>query len=234
MNKMFLLLLFLTLCLFGCSGRNRVSAAEPPSAAEGSANTDSTNAAAPAPDRKITLSPPTQTATSAPSVRPVVRESRSVQQKDQLLSIRQGSVYSPEDFEIGALQGFSGDRNVQLVLRRIRLFREGLQNGKVPLDDVHPDWLPSAQRSLEFHLDRGNIPLDIRVGIVDIYISGKARANVRLIGNPGVAFGEIYLEKLQDKWLVTDFQIDLADLGENSDVRGELYEPSVYRMMNLP
>ena len=143
-------------------------------------------------------------------------------------------MYGPEDFEIGELQIISEDENVRAVLRRIRAFQEGLQEAAVPLDDVHPDWKNQAQRSLGFHLERGHLPKEVRVGTVDIYAPGEARANIRLIGEPGVAFGEIYLKKEGDLWLVNDLQLDMGDLAVLPVEREELYEPSVYNMTNLP
>jgi hypothetical protein len=155
-------------------------------------------------------------------------------QRDQMLSLRGGGVYGPEDFEIGELQIISEDENVRAILRRIRSFQEGLQNGAVPLGDVHPDWEGQAQRSLGFHLERGRLPKEVRVGTVDLYAPGEARANIRLIGDPGVAFGEIYLTRAGDLWLVSDLQLDMGDLSELPEIREEPYEPSVYNMTNLP
>lgn len=188
----------------------------------------------PAPERAITLTSQKPSQSAPVPTAPVVRESRPVQQKDQILGLRGGDVYAPEDFEIGALQSYSDDRDVQDVLSRIRSFQVALRGGSIPLEDIHPIWKEQAQRSLAFHLDRGHIPLDVRIGVVDIYMKDRARANVRLIGDPGVAFGEIYLDRSNDTWLVSDLQADLADLADVMVERDGLYEPSVYRMSNLP
>ena len=164
----------------------------------------------------------------------MIRESRPVQQRDQLLSLRGGERYSPEDFEIGELQSQTADRDIQLILARILSFQEALSEKNISSVDIHPDWREQAQRNIGFHLERGNIPLDVRVGIVDIYLTGKARANIRFVGKPGVALGEIYLERDGDQWLISDLQIDLADLADAVSERDGLYEPSVYRLNNLP
>ena len=188
----------------------------------------------PTQDRTITLKPQQKSQTPDPRTDRVVRESRPVMQRDQILSLRGGGVYGPEDFEIGGLQRHSEDENVRAVLERIRSFQKGLASATVPLEDIHEDWKNQAQRSLGFHLERGNLPEEIRVGSVEIYAPGMARANIRLVGDPGVAFGEIYLKKADDLWLVNDLQLDMGDLVDAPETRQEPYQPSVYRMMNLP
>ena len=148
--------------------------------------------------------------------------------------MRKGDLYGAEDFVIGALQGHTDNIDVIEIVTRIRSFQAGLSQGTIPLDDVHPSWKTQSQRIILFYLDRGNVPLDVRVGLVNIYEPGKANANIRFSGEPGIAFGEIYLTKELDNWLVSDLQIDLADLAENPQVREGIYEPSLYRIMNLP
>ncbi len=217
------------LCVFlaaACTRNQRGGAPQPAPAAS--------QPAQPASARAITLSSQRPTPTAAASTAPVVRESRPVQQRDQILGLRGGNVYSPEDFEIGVLQGYSEDRDVQIVLSRIRSFQAGLSAKEMPLSDIHPIWREQAQRSLGFHLERGHIPLDVRIGLVDIYMTSRARANIRLIGEPGVAFGEIYLDRSEDTWLISDLQVDMADLADVHEKREGLFEPSVYRMLNLP
>jgi hypothetical protein len=185
-------------------------------------------------ERTITLTPrKEQPAVQAQTPR-VVTESRPVMQSDQILSLRGGGIYGPEDYEIGELQGYSDDKNVRAILERIRAFVRGLEEGMVPVEDIHPDWKSQAQRSLTFHLERGNIPTDVRVGAIDLYAADLARANIRLIGEPGIALGEIYLRKMDNLWLVDDIQLDLAKLAEEPVERQEPYEPSVYRMSDMP
>ncbi len=227
----FLILLFLV-CLIlipGCSGRKESGPAALETTGEKAVLPESS-----AQDRTITLKP--QQAPQAPEPRTdrVVRESRPVMQRDQILSLRGGGVYAPEDYEIGELQRQSEDENVRAVLDRIRSFQKGLGSGKVPLADIDPEWQSQAQRSLGFHIERGNLPKEVRVGAVGIYAPNMARANIRLTGDPGVAFGEIYLKKSGNLWLVSDLQLDLGDLVDAPPTRQEPYEPSVYRMMNIP
>ena len=45
---------------------------------------------------------------------------------------------------------------------------------------------------------------------------------------------EIYLKETGDVWLVSDLQLDMGDLSEVPEEKQELYEPSVYRMTNMP
>ena len=219
------------LCLILTSGCTRGQRTGTPQASQSSPASEPDR---PASDRAITLTSQKPSQSAPVRSAPVIRESRPVQQRDQILGLRGGEVYGPEDFEIGALQSHSDDRDVQIVLSRIRSFQAALGTGAIPLEDIHPIWKEQAQRSLGFHLDRGHIPLDVRIGVVDIYMRDRARANVRLIGDPGVAFGEIYLDRSEDTWLVSDLQADMADLADVLVEREGLYEPSVYRMSNLP
>lgn len=219
-------------CLFvlsGCSSRKEAGQAAAVAEAEPAVADE-----APVQDRTITLAPRREQQAPEPPAQRVVRESRPVMQRDQILSLRGGGVYGPEDFEIGELQGYSDDENIRAILARIRSFQKGLEAAAVPVSDIHPNWKDQAQRSLGFHLERGNLPAEVRVGTVDVYAPGMARANIRLTGDPGIAFGEIYLEKSGDLWLVSDLQLDLADLSEAPELRQEPYEPSVYRMTTLP
>ena len=226
-----LILLFVACLIFfpGCSGGKESGQQKPDTAGEPAAEPEKSTQ-----DRTITLKPQQESRVPEPRTERVVRESRPVMQRDQILSLRGGGVYGPEDFEIGELQRHSEDENVRAVLERIRLFQKGLASGRVPLEHIHSDWKNQAQRSLGFHLERGNLPKEIRVGAVEIYAPGLARANIRLIGDPGVAFGEIYLKKAGDLWLIHDLQLDMGDLVNAPEARQEPYEPSVYRMMNLP
>jgi hypothetical protein len=185
-------------------------------------------------ERKITLTPTNDQPAQKPETLRVVTESRPVMQRDQILSLRGGGVYSPEDYEIGELQRYSDDKNVRAILERIRSFVNGLEAAEVPLEDVHPDWKMQAQRSLLFHLERGNIPTGVRVGAIEIYAPDSARANIRLTGDPGIALGEIYIKKFEDLWLVNDIQIDMENLSEEPVQRQEPYEPSIYRMTDMP
>lgn len=227
MKRIILLVAVAVVACAGCSSKREAEpAVQEPAAVEEKPAEENTR------ERTITLTPRKEP--PAPQPARVVSRSRPVMQRDQILSLRGGEVFGPEDYEIGVLQGYSDDRNIKAILERIRSFQKGLSAGTVPLADVHPDWAEQAQRSLNFHLERGNIPSDVRVGAIEIYAPGVARANIRLTGDPGIAFGEIYLKESDTLWLVNDLQLDMADLSEVPEQKEEPYEPSVYRMTNIP
>ena len=218
-----------------CGNGERGSRRAPAESAGGTTTTKPTQRIAIQPastQQAITLN--SQRESAAEPTTPIAVESRPIQQRDRILSMRKGDRYRAEDFAIGTLQGHSSNVDVMQIVQRIRSFQEGLGQGTVPLDDIHESWLTHAQRSLTFYLERGYIPVEVRVGLVDIYESDRASAQVRFSGDPGVAIGEIYLVKSQKEWLVSDLQLDLADLGEIPQRREGPYEPSLYRMMNLP
>ena len=227
-----LIALIFTLCTCGNGARERGEQAKPSSEPVASRPEQRVAVQPTSTQRSITLD--SQRETAAEPVVPAVVESRPIQQRDRILSMRKGELYRAEDFEIGALQGYTNNAEIIKIMARIRSFQIGMRNGSIPLEDVHPEWETQAQRNISFYLDRGYLPLDVRVGLIRMDEPDKASADIRLSGDPGYAIGEIYLQKDDDVWLVADLQIDLVDLAETPEGREDLYEPSVYRMMNLP
>lgn len=157
-----------------------------------------------------------------------VPESRPLLQSDQLLGARGGSTIGPEDFEIGRLEVTIGDAELKAVSSAVNRFQRSLAAGSFPEDSVDPEWRDALYRSLIYHLDRDHIPMDVRVGGIDMYVPARARVSVRLYGRNGWAVGDVYLAKNKGTWYVEDLQADLSQLEEPRSRRHTEFEPSYY------
>ncbi len=54
---------------------------------------------------------------------------------------------------------------------------------------------------------------------------------IRLIGTPGTAEGDLYLAKDGGSWLVSDLQVNMAQLAAPRVERGGRFFPSPYRWL---
>ena len=151
--------------------------------------------------------------------------------KEFLLARQTGGSVAGEDLVIGKLHTvFAGTEEENRVFGGIERFLRALANGSVAEDAASPDALPDLKRLAGYHIERGNIPEDFRIG--EIFIEGSSgRADVRLLGRPGRAAGEIYCIEENGTWLITDMQVDLAELGHSYEIEGP-YEPNVYRWIH--
>ncbi|MEW5815697.1 MAG: hypothetical protein AB1798_09930 [Spirochaetota bacterium] len=150
--------------------------------------------------------------------------------KEVLLSLRKDLRVFPEDFNLGRLQEqFPSDANTREVLQVIEEFFKGLAMKKIDIDTLHPEWKESIVRSLQYHLDKGYLPLSLRTGKIEIS-EAEAHGDVRLFGDPGIAEGEVFLERYGEKWYITDIQIDLSLLAEKYK-RETTFEPSTFKWM---
>ena len=140
----------------------------------------------------------------------------------------------PEDFEIGVLQEYDGTKDIVEIVGRVQQFTRDLSTGVVPTDAIHPDWLENLQRSLQYHIEKGNLPTAVRIGVIRREGSGKASFNVIFYGEPGRTKGRVYLQKSGDKWMIADLQVDLTLIGELPLTRKGLFEPFERRYIGIP
>lgn len=182
--------------------------------------------------RAVGLSQPAEKSTDETETR--VRASRSVMQKDRLLSLRGVPPVLPEDFEIGILQEYDGTQETVEIVGLVQQFTRDLSSGVIPTQAIHPDWLVSLQRSLQHHADRGNLPTAVRIGAIRREGSGKASFDVRFYGEPGRTEGRVYLQKSENKWKIADLQVDLNLIGELPLSRNGLFEPFEQRYIGIP
>jgi hypothetical protein len=151
--------------------------------------------------------------------------------KEFLLARQTGEPVAGEDLVIGKLHNVSaGTEAENRVFSGIERFLQSLTEGTLAEDAAAPEALADLKRLAGYNIERGNIPEDFRIG--EIFIEGSSgRADVRLFGQPGRAAGEIYCIEENGAWLITDMQVDLAELGHSYEIEGP-YEPNVYRWIH--
>lgn len=152
--------------------------------------------------------------------------------REKLLPLRNDNPVLPEDFEIGPLQNrFSERRDKTSVFRVITVFFNQLEKGKIEKTVVHPDWRSHVERFLWYYIRDNTVPEYFRVGSIMIN-EGSARANIRLFKDDGRTEGEVFLEIVEDEWLIKDIQADFSELNQDY-VREEQFEPETYRWLQI-
>ena len=163
-----------------------------------------------------------------------VREIRPPRRNDQILSMQRGARVYPDDYEIGPLQPPSEDLEQRKIIERIYDFARQLSAGELPLDHILPEELDAFRRSLGNTIESEKRPSQIRIGWIDHLNDNSARAYVRFFGNPGNTAGEIYLDRSESEWYVSDLQVDFSKLTTAPQEQEELFEPSSSNWLNLP
>lgn len=149
-----------------------------------------------------------------------------------LLLGKQSEIKVPsEDLIIGKLHNVSaGADEENAVYRSVEQFLQALTEGRLAEAVVVPHARQDLHRLLAYHFEQGNIPEQYRIG--EIFMEDAAgRADVRLLGAPGRAAGEIYCTAEEGRWLISDLQVDLSELGKPYEIEGQ-YEPNVYRWIH--
>ncbi len=155
-------------------------------------------------------------------------------QDTSLLSKRNEAPVFPEDYKIGLLQNeYPEGADEKKIMVSLNAFFYSLSRGIINTSKIHGEWLSAVKRSLLFHVENGNIPVKTRFGLVFLTTEKTARANIRMYGKAGRAEGEVYLEKKNGKWLITDINADFSQLAVEYDSKGEVFEPALYRNLEL-
>lgn len=161
---------------------------------------------------------------------PVAAGGASVGGTERLLTMRGGAKILPSDFDIGALQpAMPAGTERGAVLRTIRLFFDDLANGKVDAELLAPEWRDNLVRLLSAPKREGNLPQMVRIGILNIE-QDSANAAIRMEKGTGSAAGQIYLERSEGTWYISDIQVDLSTLGSPT-VRSEPFDPAEWKAM---
>jgi hypothetical protein len=232
-GKIFLRALPAIACLaaFACV-KSPKSTAGAPAAQPAAPVKTSPAASAPAVPTSAAPTPkPAQSAPAAPAaaVKPLpVKPGTGLQ---VLLTLGRDSSSLPEDFKIGPLSGakdLSGDEAGAGAAAST--FLAGLAEGT-----MNPELITSTASAFADSLKRGlalgSIPSSFRMGKPKKLPNGEIAFNVRLFKGSGSAEGEIYLEKGERKWLVSDFQINLSGLREERNKPSEKFFPNSYRWL---
>jgi hypothetical protein len=182
--------------------------------------------------REITLAPSTPAENTKPAA---VRQTA----QDKLLTLKSIPVL-PEDFKIGLLAELVNvDRDTQEIVSAASRFLDALREGTVPVDILQADVREELSSSIGYYLEQGLIPINYRIGAITTDPVPKAEQsspalrqaawmNVRLFGSPGVAEGELYLQRSGGRWYISDLQINFEELGQSYAPEREKYYPSTY------
>lgn len=140
-----------------------------------------------------------------------------------------GKSIQPEDFSIGSLYN-EGDSSWDAVLIGGILsdFLNSLKQNKIKTSLLYEGEESELYRLLTYHLENKNIPRKYRIGEITIEDMDKGFAIVRIFGKKGRTDGEIYVRKKQNKWHISDMQINFYELEIPAEKSGEKFMPATY------
>jgi len=119
----------------------------------------------------------------------------------------------PSDDRIGPLQDrFAQDAETRRMYGLVDRFLTALSDRKVVQDSILPDTAPFLVRRLQGDLAAGYLPESWRIGRIERPDTVSAHMRVILIGSPGSAAGDIFLEKSSDRWYISGIQVEFAQL----------------------
>ncbi|HET6451829.1 MAG TPA: hypothetical protein VFI08_10985 [Spirochaetia bacterium] len=138
----------------------------------------------------------------------------------------------PEDFKIGPLGDVRGGAPDQgKAVETVDKFLGGLVAGTVDKSLLAEETRATVADAVRFGLDKGDTPTSFRVGRPRTRDDGEVTAAVRLFGHDSSAEGEIYVAKSGEQWLVSDLQINMAQLSVKTDKPKEKFFPLDYRWL---
>jgi hypothetical protein len=221
------------------------AAGAPAAGAPAAAGSPAPGAPGPAPSRSAAPrpAPPAGAAQPAPagakptivlaSPSPGSSPTRPLANAGSLLATGRGQAgILPEDFKIGPLaSGRSDSPDKDAAYTVATAFLTRLVAGTVDRQAIAPESQESLTDTLTYGLKQGHAPSSFRVGEPKQETDGELAANVRLFTSDSSSEGEIYLAGASDHWLVTDVQINLADLAAPSTAPKEKFFPSPYRWL---
>jgi hypothetical protein len=120
---------------------------------------------------------------------------------------------TPRDLVIGTLADPEAEEPSGAVLTRVERF---FQSGEYDPETV----LPSARTRFERGVaTRWRRVANLRVGDVELLESGRAMVPVRLFEEPGRVEGEVYLERHEGSWYISDVFVDFSELETAAETR---------------
>jgi hypothetical protein len=215
------------------------STAQTPAPAVGTTSQPAPGGAPPAP-QIVPPRPPNPAGTQpsapvVPSAAPAsgqalpVRTDTSIQ---SLLTLNRERVVLAEDFSIGLLAGpkdLEGEERAAMTTAVS--FLGSLSQGKIAKDLIASQSVSGLRDSLSYSIEKGDVPTSFRIGKPKEHEGAEIAFNVRLFRQEGSAEGEIYLASQKGSWLVSDFQISLAQLEEKRVKPEEKFFPNSYRWL---
>ena len=149
---------------------------------------------------------------------------------DQLLAMQGGRSVYPSDFDIGALQQAMPAGTAQgAILQVVDQFFSELSKGKVDDAAMSPKWKDDIVRLLSYPVQQGELPDAVRVGKITI-VQDKAHAAIRMERGNGRSDGEVYLDRVDGQWLISDLQADFGKLTVPFE-RAQTFDPAEWKSL---
>jgi len=148
------------------------------------------------------------------------------------MAIGRSAAILPEDFKIGPLgddRGGSSDQGK--AMETADKFLSRLVAGSVERSMLASENQDAVAEALSFGLENGDTPTGFRVGKPRSREDGEVTAAVRLFGHDSSSEGEIYVAKSGSQWLVSDLQLNLAQLSVKTEKPKEKFLPLDYRWL---
>lgn len=144
-------------------------------------------------------------------------------------------VIIPEDMAIGPLQDRFGENaeTLNAPVKTIASFFDAYRAGGGWQSYLDPDLRLVLERSIQDYSKKSpSIIAGYRMGKMDLE-ENTCSCNIRLFSAAGRTEGELYLEKKDDTWYISDIQADLAALQKPYE-QDDVFEPNIYRWLAVP
>lgn len=157
----------------------------------------------------------------------VTEDTTAAPRSETLWSLGINNSIIPNDFVLESLQfPYPNNRDKILILEvvgnLILSLRDGEASEKLFVDGKSLYFANSLQSPME------NPIIKHRLGKITFEEENRVRTSLRVFTESGVTEGDIYLEKSDDAWLISDIQINLRRLQEVYTGRDEKFYPSSY------
>ncbi|OHD11545.1 MAG: hypothetical protein A2Z96_04220 [Spirochaetes bacterium GWB1_48_6] len=146
--------------------------------------------------------------------------------KESLLQLR-GAVYQwPSDYRIGSLAPFLGpdEKNAKEVLEK---FLKSLLDKKPDETLILKPWKVVIRETLE--TQRSNWPVSYRIGSFVMESETEIRVTLGFTGAAGRSDGWVYLERDENSWKISDWQVDLLNIPAKD--KTQVFDPEGFPMI---
>jgi hypothetical protein len=174
----------------------------------------------------INLKPKAETKNAAP-----VSPPRAVADTSNLFALSPQARIMMDDFKIGTLQDFLRGQNEMIAATSVVSdFLANLSRKQIKEELIKEEMRKEIDRSLRYPLNRDLIPENYRIGKAFME-DNEITVNVRLYRGQNITEGEVYLEKENGEWLISDMQIGFTLLEEKYKKEEEPFSPSSYKWL---
>jgi hypothetical protein len=140
------------------------------------------------------------------------------------------SAIKPQDFYLGKLFEENESTYEVIALKKtIAEFMDSLVINKIDVALLAGGEDSGLYRLLDYHLKDSARIVKYRIGVTAIREDETGYSLVRLSGEKGGTNSEIYLIRVENKWLISDMQINFYELASGNEKAGEKFMPEMYK-----